>query len=178
MFMDIAYYGSMSFQNADQDPRSGSQEVKPEITRSPDLIGSIPIRQELCAVYNLAIGAEHYARHFAPAESTTTPQRIFSNFPSSTMTTPQLFQPTKVGEANLAHRIVLAPMTRYRASADHIIYPIAGEYYAQRASTPGTLLISEALFISPQAGGMKNVPGIWNDAQVAAWKPVSICFLG
>ncbi|KAK5108362.1 hypothetical protein LTR62_008392 [Meristemomyces frigidus] len=46
------------------------------------------------------------------------------------------------------------------------------EYYEQRASCAGTLLITEATFISPQAGGYNNVPGIWNSEQVAAWKPV------
>ena len=49
---------------------------------------------------------------------------------------------------------------------------MAAEYYAQRASTPGTLIISEATFIGPQAGGYSNVPGIWNDAQIAAWQRV------
>lgn len=47
------------------------------------------------------------------------------------------------------------------------------DYYAQRASTPGTLLITEATFIAPQAGGMPNVPGIYNEAQIAAWKEVT-----
>jgi NADPH2 dehydrogenase len=45
-------------------------------------------------------------------------------------------------------------------------------YYTQRGSSPGTLLITEATFISPQAGGYDNVPGIWSEAQIFAWKKV------
>ncbi|KAK4570263.1 hypothetical protein LTR86_002343 [Recurvomyces mirabilis] len=55
---------------------------------------------------------------------------------------------------------------------DHVPGKHMVEYYEQRASVPGTLLITEATFIGPQAGGYNNVPGIWNDEQVSAWKPV------
>ncbi|KAI0640742.1 NADH:flavin oxidoreductase/NADH oxidase [Trametes meyenii] len=91
----------------------------------------------------------------------------------SSTNTPALFQPIRVGDVQLAHRVVLAPMTRYRADDAHVHTPMGVEYYGQRASVPGTLLITEAAFISPQAGGMPNVPGIWNDDQVAAWKKIT-----
>lgn len=67
----------------------------------------------------------------------------------------------------------MAPLTRHRASDDHIPSPFAQEYYSQRASLPGTLLISEATFIAKRAGGYHNVPGIYNDTQIAAWKPIT-----
>ncbi|KAH9945535.1 hypothetical protein B0H21DRAFT_433075 [Amylocystis lapponica] len=89
------------------------------------------------------------------------------------MSSPKVFQPIKVGTVDLAHRVVLAPLTRYRADRAHVHSELAIEYYAQRASTPGTLLISEAVLISPQAGGYAYVPGIWNDAQIAAWKRIT-----
>ncbi|KZV68715.1 FMN-linked oxidoreductase [Peniophora sp. CONT] len=88
-------------------------------------------------------------------------------------TTPKLFQPIKVGTSELKHRIVLAPLTRFRANDAHEHTDLAVEYYVQRASTEGTLLITEATFIAPQAVGYANVPGIWNDAQIAAWKKVT-----
>ncbi|EEB94560.2 hypothetical protein MPER_06606, partial [Moniliophthora perniciosa FA553] len=47
------------------------------------------------------------------------------------------------------------------------------EHYAQRASQPGTLLITEATVIHPKSGGYANVPGIWSDAQIEAWKEVT-----
>lgn len=86
----------------------------------------------------------------------------------------KLFKPVRVGELTLGHRIVLAPLTRYRANHAHVHGDLAVQYYTQRASTPGTLLISEATFIAEKAGGEGNVPGVWNDEQVAAWKRVSI----
>lgn len=64
----------------------------------------------------------------------------------------------------------MGPMTRFRADDSHVPLPFVTEYYAQRASVPGTLLITEATFIAPKASGYDNVPGIWNADQIAAWK--------
>ncbi|EIW60267.1 FMN-linked oxidoreductase [Trametes versicolor FP-101664 SS1] len=91
------------------------------------------------------------------------------------MASSSLFQPSKVGDITLGHRVVLAPLTRCRANSAHVHGDLAVEYYAQRASVPGTLLIAEGTFIAPHAGGLHlgpNVPGIWNEEQIAAWKRV------
>jgi NADPH2 dehydrogenase len=85
----------------------------------------------------------------------------------------KLFTPIHVGRVELSNRIAMAPMTRFRADDSHVPLPFMKEYYAQRASVPGTLLITEATFITPRAGGYPNVPGIYNDAQIAAWKEVT-----
>ncbi|KAJ5514632.1 Aldolase-type TIM barrel [Penicillium fimorum] len=85
----------------------------------------------------------------------------------------KLFSPLRVGRVELSNRIAMAPMTRFRADDNHIPLPFVKDYYAQRASVPGTLLITEATFISARAGGYPNVPGIYNDAQIAAWKEVT-----
>ncbi|KAF5343105.1 hypothetical protein D9758_016001 [Tetrapyrgos nigripes] len=90
-----------------------------------------------------------------------------------TMSTSKLFQPLKVGDSTLKHRVALAPLTRFRANEKHIPLPIVKEMYAQRASTPGTLLITEATFIDARAGGYPHAPGIWSDEQIAAWKEVT-----
>lgn len=90
------------------------------------------------------------------------------------MAQPSLFTPIKVGNSSLQHRVVMAPLTRFRSTIEHVPTELMITYYSQRGSTPGTLLITEATFITPQAGGYTNVPGIWNDAQVAAWKPVRV----
>ncbi|KAK0227617.1 FMN-linked oxidoreductase [Armillaria fumosa] len=87
---------------------------------------------------------------------------------------PKLFSPTNVGHLSLKHRIVLAPMTRLRASKTHVPnVEIMGEYYEQRACNPGTLLITEATLIAEQAGGFDHVPGIWNQDQIDAWKEIT-----
>lgn len=73
----------------------------------------------------------------------------------------------------LAHRIGMSPLTRLRASKDHVPLGMATEYYSQRASTPGTLLVSEGTFVSALDGGVPNVPGIYNEEQIHAWKEVT-----
>lgn len=83
-----------------------------------------------------------------------------------------LFEPIKVGNDTLGHRIVMAPLTRYRATG-HIPQPMMAQYYEQRAQEPGTLIISEATFIHPRAGGFADAPGIWSIEQVQHWKPVT-----
>ncbi|KAI1773589.1 FMN-linked oxidoreductase [Hypoxylon cercidicola] len=85
----------------------------------------------------------------------------------------RLFQPLKVGNVTLRHRLVMAPLTRYRSDSEHVPLPFVKEYYEQRASVPGTLLITEATLISRQVGSYANVPGIWSQEQVAAWKTVT-----
>ncbi|KAF7347192.1 putative inactive dehydrogenase EasA [Mycena venus] len=89
------------------------------------------------------------------------------------MSTPQLFQPIKVGNIQLAHRVVFAPTTRFRADDNHTPLPHVAEYYGQRASQPGSLIISEATLIAERAGASKHAPGIWSDEQIAAWKKVT-----
>lgn len=85
----------------------------------------------------------------------------------------RLFQPLQVGRAKLSHRIALAPLTRFRVGDDHVPLSYVKDYYSQRGSVPGTLLITEATVVSPRAGGYENVPGLWNDSQVAGWKEVT-----
>ena len=87
--------------------------------------------------------------------------------------TPALFTPIQVGDIKLAHRVALAPLTRLRADANHVPTDLTVEHYRQRSSVPGTLLITEATYVSRAAEGRSpNAPGVWNDEQVAAWKRV------
>lgn len=93
--------------------------------------------------------------------------------PARMSSSSKLFQPLRVGNVELSNRIVMAPLSRFRADAAHVPLPFVAEYYAQRASYPGTLLVAEATFIAPQAGGYAHVPGIYNAAQIDAWKKVT-----
>ena len=91
------------------------------------------------------------------------------------MATSKLFQPVQVGTVTLQHRVVVAPLARFRANSKHTPTDLVVEHYAARASVPGTLIISEATFIAHKASGNSfNAPGIWSDEQIAAWKKV--CF--
>ncbi|GJP34081.1 hypothetical protein CLOM_g18548 [Closterium sp. NIES-68] len=70
----------------------------------------------------------------------------------------------------LSMRIVYAPLTRDRAVGT-IPQPNATIYYSQRAHK-GALMLTEATCISAEAHGYPDTPGIYTDAQIAAWKPV------
>ncbi|CAN6656511.1 NADPH dehydrogenase 2 [Trichomonascus vanleenenianus] len=89
------------------------------------------------------------------------------------MSSSNLYKPIKVGTVELENRIVLAPLTRFRAESDHTPNSLLTEYYRQRAANKGSLLITEATFITERAGGYENVPGIWNEKQIKAWKEVT-----
>jgi NADPH2 dehydrogenase len=69
----------------------------------------------------------------------------------------------------LSHRVVLAPMTRYRSTDAHVPGHLVTEYYTQRASTPGTLLVTEGVLIDPRAGGYANVPGLSLIVHASRW---------
>lgn len=66
-----------------------------------------------------------------------------------------LFEPLVVGDLKLSNRLALAPLTRFRNSDSHAPKGPSAEYYAQRASYPGTLLITEATFVDAKAGSYK-----------------------
>jgi 2,4-dienoyl-CoA reductase-like NADH-dependent reductase (Old Yellow Enzyme family) len=83
---------------------------------------------------------------------------------------PTLFDPLTIGAIAAPNRILMAPLTRGRASRFHVPTPLMGEYYAQRASAG--LIITEATGISQQGLGWPYAPGIWSAEQVAAWKPI------
>jgi len=82
-----------------------------------------------------------------------------------------LFQPFQAGAFTFPNRIVMAPLTRCRASAGRVPNAMMAEYYAQRSQFG--FILSEATSISPQGVGYPNTPGIWSDAQVDGWKLVT-----
>jgi N-ethylmaleimide reductase len=84
---------------------------------------------------------------------------------------PSLFDPIRLGNIVAANRIIMAPLTRARCTADHVPTPIMATYYGQRASAG--LIISEATGISLNALCWPYAPGIWNDHQVESWKPIT-----
>lgn len=79
-----------------------------------------------------------------------------------------LFSPITVGQLTLPNRILMAPLTRCRADADHVPGPLIAEYYAQRASAG--LIIAEATMAMAGNSSFWMEPGIYSAAQVAGWK--------
>jgi len=84
---------------------------------------------------------------------------------------PSLFDPLALGEIHSRNRILMAPLTRGRATREAVPTPIMADYYRQRAGAG--LIISEATGISREGLGWPNAPGLWNDDQVEGWKPVT-----
>jgi N-ethylmaleimide reductase len=87
----------------------------------------------------------------------------------SVMTT--LFDPIRVGELDLANRIVMAPLTRNRAAPGQVPSALSVDYYRQRASAG--LIVTEGSPICPEAHGYADTPGIHSAEQVAGWRRVT-----
>lgn len=83
----------------------------------------------------------------------------------------KLLKPTKVGAKRLNNSMVMAPMTRSRATNEGVVGYSTVLYYTQRVSAG--LLISEAINISNEAKGSPFTPGIYTNDQVMAWKKVT-----
>src|SRR6202020_880802 len=83
---------------------------------------------------------------------------------------PSLLTPVEVGSLTLPNRIVMSPMTRAR-STNGVPTEIEAEYYSQRASAG--LIITGGIYISRMAVGAMNVPGIFTEDQVEAWKRIT-----
>jgi len=81
-----------------------------------------------------------------------------------------LFSKAELGPLTLQNHLVIAPMTRSRAT-DNVPNDLMVEYYAQRASAG--LIVTEGTSPSPNGLGYPRIPGIFSDAQVAGWKKVT-----
>ena len=86
--------------------------------------------------------------------------------------TSKLLKPVRIGATQLQHRVVLAPLTRMRNDDNHVGLPMKQKYYADRATVPGTLVISEATGIANAQEGAKHLPSFVTDEQVASWQKV------
>lgn len=88
------------------------------------------------------------------------------------MSADALFTPFRLGDIELQNRIVMAPLTRNRATPGlDAPNDLNIEYYRQRA-TAG-LIVTEASQISQQGQGYIWTPGIYTDAQVEGWRKVT-----
>jgi len=84
---------------------------------------------------------------------------------------PTLFDPIKIGELELANRVIMAPLTRCRAESGRVPGELMVEYYRQRADAG--LIISEATSVTPMGVGYPDTPGIWSAEQVQGWKKIT-----
>lgn len=82
-----------------------------------------------------------------------------------------LFQGVKLGRNYLNNRIVMAPMTRFRADEKGVPFEYVAEYYTQRA-TAG-LIISEGIAPSINGSGYAQMPGLYSNQQIKEWSKVT-----
>jgi N-ethylmaleimide reductase len=81
------------------------------------------------------------------------------------------FTPLAIGNMQLPNRIIMAPMTRMRATVENVPTALNAQYYCQRASAG--LIISEGTAISADAHGYPNAPGIYTTEQIAGWRVIT-----
>ncbi len=84
---------------------------------------------------------------------------------------PTLFDPVTIGKLQLPSRLVMAPMTRNRASVDGVVSALTAEYYRQRSSAG--LIISESIQPSAIGQGYILTPGLHTADQVEGWRNVT-----
>lgn len=84
---------------------------------------------------------------------------------------PGLFDPLAMRELTLPNRILMAPLTRCRASAGRVPNAMMKEYYVRRASAG--IIFSEATAVTPMGVGYPDTPGIWSQEQVEGWRQIT-----
>ncbi|MEI6640848.1 MAG: alkene reductase [Novosphingobium sp.] len=82
-----------------------------------------------------------------------------------------LFQPLQLGRLTLPNRVIMAPLTRARATPGNVPTALMAQYYAQRADCG--LIVSEATAIDPLGMGWYRVPGLWTSEMVEGWAQVT-----
>ncbi|MBB5788378.1 alkene reductase [Jiangella mangrovi] len=87
------------------------------------------------------------------------------------MTTNALFRPVRAGRLQLPNRIVMAPMTRLRATDDGTPTAEMAVYYAQRASAG--LIVTEGIWPEPAGQSEWRVPGLSDGRHVDGWRRVT-----
>ncbi len=84
--------------------------------------------------------------------------------------TTTLFTPTRLGGLPLKNRVVMAPLTRCRATGN-VPNPLMAEYYRQRSDAG--LIITEGTSPSANGLGYARQPGLFSDEQVQGWRHVT-----
>ncbi|KAJ7221750.1 flavoprotein NADH-dependent oxidoreductase [Mycena pura] len=83
-----------------------------------------------------------------------------------------LFTPLQLGSITISNRIGMSALTRNRSTST-VPNDVMKEYYVQRAKGKAGLIVSEGTLVTRQGSEWQDAPGIWNEAQVAAWKDIT-----
>jgi len=86
-------------------------------------------------------------------------------------TPPPIFTPFRLRDLTLENRIVVSPMCQYSA-VDGLVGDWHLVHLGSRAVGGAGLVMSEMTCVGPEARITPGCAGIWNDAQVAAWRRI------
>ncbi|WP_241788113.1 alkene reductase [Streptomyces sp. PRh5] len=90
----------------------------------------------------------------------------------STVLDQPLLRPVELGDLQLPNRVVMAPMTRARATGEGLVpNGMHTDYYGQRAGAG--LIVTEGTWVSERAIGFPNVPGVYSEEQISGWRRVT-----
>jgi 2,4-dienoyl-CoA reductase-like NADH-dependent reductase (Old Yellow Enzyme family) len=84
---------------------------------------------------------------------------------------PHLFDPLTLHGTTLRNRLWVSPMCQYSAQ-DGVPNDWHHVHLAQFAAGGAGLVMTEATAVSPEGRISPEDTGIWNDAQLAAWRPI------
>ncbi len=92
--------------------------------------------------------------------------------PGDAADTPPMFRPFRLGELELANRVVLSPMDTYRASGGmpndfHLVH-LGG-----KALGGAGLVMTEMVCVSPAGRITPGCAGIWTDEHAAGWRRIT-----
>ncbi|MEV6393180.1 alkene reductase [Streptomyces sp. NPDC051907] len=87
------------------------------------------------------------------------------------MTETTLLSPYSLSVLDLPNRVVMAPMTRYRAAEDGTPLPHVADYYAQRAGAG--LIVTEGIWPSSRGQSGWRIPGLETAAHIEGWRAVT-----
>lgn len=82
----------------------------------------------------------------------------------------RLYSPTRLADLDLQNRVVMAPMTRNRATGN-LPNELMARYYGQRSEAG--LIVTEGTAPSPTGLGYARIPGLYSAEQVAGWREVT-----
>ena len=82
-----------------------------------------------------------------------------------------LFSPVTIAGLRLRNRFVMSPMTR-AFSPDGVPGENVAAYYARRAESLG-IVMTEGSYVNESAGGFDNVPRLFGDDALTAWRKVT-----
>lgn len=85
----------------------------------------------------------------------------------------KVFEPMKIGKLELKNRMVVSAMVTNYCKADGLATEKFIAYHERKAQGGWGLIITEDYKINPTAGGFQDLPGLWDDAQIASHKKLT-----